>query len=579
MTLRFLFAKLFSSGKTFRAKPTTTSELARPRQKGSAFAALALAGLFFAGCAQVQPTQAPIQVELTADGQTLKLELPPGSTVQQALNQAGLTLNELDRTDPPAYTVLGDGAQVRLIRVQEEFEVEQVIIPFEQQTMRNESLPVEKEILIQPGKNGLQEITYRRVYEDGVEVSSEPIPVKAVIVEEPQPEIRMIGVQTPFAPIEIPGTLYYLRDGNVWKIEGNSANRSAVLTTGGLDGRVLSFSDDGSWLLFTRRSDEEGQINELWAANIGGTAEIEPGGGSSEQLAADLSVRNVTQFADFVPNSNNKIIFSTVEPRPTAPGWQANNDLQQLTFSPNGWTTQWITVVEPNAGGVYGWWGTDFLWGPDDRYLAYARADSVGIVDYRTGVLTSTLNILPLQTRRDWAWVPGITWGPDGKALYTIDHIAQEGSLNPEESQIFDLTAILLEAGPTLHMVSHIGMFAYPLASPMQEQPGGLDYELAFLQALFPDQSETSRYRLAVMDRDGSNRRVIFPDEEDPGMEPQQHWGDWSPAPLAADVLGSSGSDYALAVIYQGNLWIVNANTGEMVQITGDGLTTRAVWR
>ncbi len=62
-------------------------------------------------------------------------------------------------------------------------------------------------------------------------------------------------------------------------------------------------------------------------------------------------------------------------------------------------------------------------------------------------------------------------------------------------------------------------------------------------------------------------------------MEPQQHWGDWSPAPLAADVLGSSGSDYALAVIYQGNLWIVNANTGEMVQITGDGLTTRAVWR
>ena len=119
----------------------------------------------------------------------------------------------------PPYTVLSDGAQVRLIRVTEEFEVEQVTLPFERQTLRNESLPVEKEVLIQRGKNGLQEITYRRVFEDGVEVSSQPIPVNSVILEEPVPEIRMIGVQTPFSPVEIPGELYYLRDGNLWEIE------------------------------------------------------------------------------------------------------------------------------------------------------------------------------------------------------------------------------------------------------------------------------------------------------------------------------------------------------------------------
>jgi hypothetical protein len=222
---------------------------------------------------------------------------------------------------------------------------------------------------------------------------------------------------------------------------------------------------------------------------------------------------------------------------------------------------------------VYGWWGTDYLWGPDDQYLAYSRADSVGIVDYRTGTLTTTLNILPLQTHRDWAWTPGITWGPDGKAIFTIDHIAPEGAVNPEESQIFDLTAVLLDGGPTLHLVSQTGMFAYPLSSPLQQLDEGVDYQLAFLQAMFPNQSETSRYRVSIMDRDGSNRRSLFPPDDKPGIDPLKNWGDWSPAPL------KENGEYAIAVIYQGNLWIVPVGGGKPEQITGDGLTSRVIWK
>jgi hypothetical protein len=543
------------------------------------FILILLAVLISAGCNQAQATQDMIQVRLTADGQQLDLDVPAGSTVQQALNIAEIELNELDRTEPTVYTVLGDGSQVRVVRVTEEFDVEQVIIPFEQQTLRNESLPVEKEVLIQEGKTGVQEITYRRVFEDGVQVSNQPIPVKAVIVKEPVPEIRMIGVQTPLAPVDVPGTLYYLRDGNVWKIEGNTSNRTAALTLGDLDGRILSLSQDNRWLIFTRRSDQADQINSLWAADISGEGALDPGASQPDQEPIDLGVKNVTQFADFVPGPANKVIFSTVEPREAAPGWQANNDLNVLTFSDNGWTTKWTSVLDSNAGGVYGWWGTSFLWGPDNLHLAFTRADSAGIVNYQSGTMTTTLNILPLQTHRDWAWVPGITWGPDGKALYTIDHIAPAGSTNPEESQAFDLTAVLLDGGPTLHLVSQTGMFAYPLASPLQEQAGSVDYQIAFLQALFPDQSETSRYRVTIMDRDGSNRKTLFPPEDKPGMEPQQYWGAWSPAPLPGTPGGELGTDYALAVIQQGNLWIVSTSTGEAMQITGDGLTNRVIWR
>ncbi len=446
----------------------------------SALATL-LIGLFcvlmLTSCSQPRPAQTLIQVELAADGSKITLEVPSGSTVQQVLDQAGLKLGALDRTDPPVYSLLGEGAKVRLVRVSETFEVEQVAIPYEQQTLRNESLPVEKEVLIQKGKNGIQEITYRRVSEDGVQVSNQPIPVKSVIVEEPQPEIRMIGVQTPFAPVDIPGRLFYLRDGNVWMIEGNTANRKTVLTAGDLDGRVFSVSADGDWLLFTRKTDEEGQINGLWAAKI---PTFEAGLSEPSPDPVDLGVKNVVSFADWYPGSSTRVVFSTVEPRQAAPGWQANNDLQQLNFSSSGWTTKWTTVIEPNSGGVYGWWGTNFSWAPDGRSLAFARPDSVGIVDYRTGIMTTTLNILPLQTHADWAWVPGITWGPDGKAIYTLDHVAQSGAANPEESQAFDLTALLLDRGPTLHLVSQTGMFSYPLASPLQEQSGSVDYQVAY---------------------------------------------------------------------------------------------------
>jgi hypothetical protein len=503
------------------------------------------------------------------------IQLPAGSTVQQAIDQAGLSLNTLDRTEPAEYTILRQGANVHLIRVTEEFEIEQMIIPYEQQTLRNESLPVDKEVLIQKGKTGLQEITYRRIYEDGMEVTSGPVVVKSVIVEEPIPEIRMIGIQAPFSPVAIPGKFVYLRDGNVWIIEGNTGNRRAVLTTGDLDGRIFSLSSDGSWLLCTRRSGVEGRINDLWAANLNQDTtqqgEIIP---QEEQRMIDLNVSNVVHFADWVPGSNTKIIFSTVEPRAAPPGWQANNDLITLTFSTSGWTTKWITVLESNSGGVYGWWGTNFLWSVDGQNMAYTRPDSIGVVNFDEGIITSTLKITPLQTHSDWAWVPGITWGPDGNALYTVDHVAQPGAVSPEESQAFDLAAVLSGGGPSLHLVSQIGMFAYPLASPLQTQSTGeIDYQIAFLQAVFPEQSETSRYRLLVMDRDGSNRRLLFPPEESAGLEPQLNWGAWSPAPM------ETNGNYTIAVLYQGNLWLVDTINGEAIQVTGDGLTTRLIWR
>jgi hypothetical protein len=541
------------------------SQVYRP-QVGCLAVLLMLAMSLLQACSVTPAASQEITVHITADGQQISLRLPPASTVQQALEAASLKMGTLDRTEPPVYTVLTDGSGIRLIRVTESFEIKQEVIPFERQTLRNESLPKDQEIYLQKGQNGLQELTYRHVYEDGVETSAATI-VKRVTLQQPVPEIVMVGIQAPFVPFSLPGKLVYLRDGNAWLIEESTANRRAVVTSGDLDGRVLSLSDDGTWLLFTRKSQDGSQINELWAIDLS----------AQDSKPIDLGVRNVVHFADWVPGSHEKVVFSTVEPRTQAPGWQANNDLYALSFSPSGWVSKWKDkpVLEANSGGVYGWWGTDFAWAPNGSELAFSRPDGIGLLDFKTGELNKLWDIVPLQTRGDWAWVPGISWGPDGTALYTVNHVPPPGASAPEESPDFDLSAFPLSEKRPLSLVSQSGMFAYPLVSPQQDLPSGEKaYQVAFLQAIFPSQSDTSRYRLMVMDRDGSNQRELFPGQErSGGLEPQINWGAWSPAPMP-----DSGDD-AIALIYQGNLWVVDSVSGQAQQITGDGLTSRAVWK
>jgi hypothetical protein len=73
------------------------------------------------------------------------------------------------------------------------------------------------------------------------------------------------------------------------------------------------------------------------------------------------------------------------------------------------------------------------------------------------------------------------------------------------------------------------------------------------------------------MDRDGSNKRRLFPPEGSEGLQPQQLI--WS-----AGELRDTGN-HAVGLIYQQNFWIVDSITGEAWQITGDGLTSRIDWK
>ena len=159
--------------------------------------------------------------------------------------------------------------KLQISRIREEFEIEQIEIPFDQKRLPTELLPegVEQYDPLQKGHPGSREITYRIVYENGIEVSRTQI--KSVVIEEPQTQIILFGTQQKYSPLNVPGKLIYLSQGNAIMFDGNTANRIPIVNTGDLDGRVFSLSDDGEWLLFTRHDDSEDVINSLWAAQIG----------------------------------------------------------------------------------------------------------------------------------------------------------------------------------------------------------------------------------------------------------------------------------------------------------------------
>jgi hypothetical protein len=232
-----------------------------------------------------------------------------------------------------------------VIRVQEVFETEQVVVAFERQTLRSDTLSEGDSRLVQQGISGLQEITYRVRLEDGVEAARAV--VKTVGLRAAVPEILMVGAGGPQIPLPIAGKLVYLSAGNAWLLEGSTAARRPLVASGDLDGRIFKLSPSAEYLLFTRRSTKaaDQEINTLWA--------VSTRDGTQEPFS--LHASNIVHFADWIPGTNS-VAYSTVEPRAAAPGWQANNDLQRVSLA--GGPAR--VVLEPSAGGVYGWWGMSF---------------------------------------------------------------------------------------------------------------------------------------------------------------------------------------------------------------------------
>lgn len=543
----------------------------------AALALLALPVLLLAvGCVvpspdsiSVAPTAAvPIVVSLTIDGQTSELSTT-ATSVGGLLDEAGISLAPTDEVTPPVSTALTSLSprQVTIVRVSEQ--VESVIedIPFARQIVRSaEMSPNEPPKVLQTGQPGQQEVTYRIVSRDGQE--AERWRTTTNVLKAARNEVVLIGVGATAASATFEGLLAYIDDGRPVILDGSTDRARQLEIEGRLDGRVFQLSPDGRWLLYTvAAGDEEAAFgNSLWF--------IEAAGGSAPQ---PLGIDNVL-WAAWDPSQVQppRLAYTTARSTALPPGWEANNDLWLLEFPADETLISSPVRLIETYPATYGWWGGTFSWSSAGDRLAYAFADEIGLVAMPApGSLDAGATALlgadrtsfqplvaftPYDTRSDWAWVPGLSWSPDGTLLLYGMHAPAD----PLQADPFDLRYLGPdERGGLLREA--VGAWAFALWSPADAVGGS---RLALLQATDPADSLDSSYTLWLADADGSNAERLFPPEGEVSLfPPDQQFMAWGP------------DGARMAFIFDDTLHILSLLDGELYRAAGDDtVDSRPTW-
>jgi Tol biopolymer transport system component len=506
-----------------------------------AAAAIILTVAALAACASPQVAT----IFIVADGaqQTLTTS---AATVNQAINEAGISLGPLDRISPPSWTEITPDLRIVVVRGAEELIAEPQPVPYSRRIIHDEALPAGESRLIQAGKEGIEEFTYRILYEDGVEISRALI--KRTTTIAPIDEILVVGSQGSLPAADFTGALAYISNGNAWLMRENSSGRRPLTSEGGLDGHVFSLSRDGRTLLFSQAGavKDSPVFNSLWTITTTVKGEI----------PVPLGIENVL-WAEWSPGGD-AIAFATGERAAGALGWKAYNDLW-IASAPAFTPTQ---VLSPTANIYYPWWGTTYAWSPDGESMAYANAGEVGVVDIATGAQRKLVQFPPFDSHSAWVWVPGISWSPDSQLIATVVH-GHTGAGAPEESPLFDLWVLSADGSLVVPMARDVGMWAVPAWSEARE-PGAFDSHILFGTAENPSHSQLSLYELHIMDRDGSNRRKVFPPARQRGAE-------------TVDAAWSPGGD-AAAFVFQGDVYMVNLDSYQVWQLTAGGNSSHVRW-
>jgi len=501
--------------------------------------------LLLAACG---PGRLPEQVivSLTSDAETQELTLPQGSTVRDALREASITLAELDRVRPPETSLLISGMPITVTRVIETSEVITKTKSYPTQSFTDNALKPGENQIIQSGRNGEITVRYRVRYEDGRLVSR--VEVAQDETATPVPEIIRNGPSEDYDKVPLSGTLVYLSNNNAYVMRNSVGNRRALTTEGDLDAHVFSLSPDSRWLLYTRGNTST--LNSLWIVDTT-LAVPEP---------QALKINGVL-WADFSPDGKS-IAYSRAEPSPGLPGWKALNGLSILPFT-NGKPGKSKEIIKASASAPYAWWGANYAWAPDSNRLAYANTAEIGLIS-PTARITRTLpitNFAAYNTRSTWAWTPTLSWSPDGQFLATQLHSPSPTGEADEDSPAFDVAALQVSGTLQTPLAVGAGMWATPQwlgTTPANSQ-------IVFGMAETSYASDTSRYQLVLMDRDGSNRTVLFPPQGQTGIRGLPEF-DVSP------------DGRSVIVAYQGDLHWINLNTGVTRPLTADGSISLPRW-
>ncbi len=110
-------------------------------------------------------------VIISADGDTIRTRTQR-NIVSDVLGQEGVTLMGKDYSVPSPDTPLTEDMEVQVVRVREELEIEQQLIPFESKWVPDPEMRIDTQQLVQTGESGVIKSRYRVTYENGQEVNN-----------------------------------------------------------------------------------------------------------------------------------------------------------------------------------------------------------------------------------------------------------------------------------------------------------------------------------------------------------------------------------------------------------------------
>jgi TolB protein len=292
------------------------------------------------------------------------------------------------------------------------------------------------------------------------------------VIKTPTPS-GVVVVPTEAPGLEIPGTLVYAKDGNIWL---QSDGQARQLTDSGRDS-MPSFSEDGAAVLFVRTREAQGtwsvngelrryvmDVPSIMRVNVDGSGTtrvfdglVDPAGtlkwmGFIQGPVVSPDGRTIAMASDLPDPSRSDVTLKLLNPRNgriTDPALDQQPPLghQDPAWHPSGERLAYVRNDRDGAKGtprIYLYTletgrsravtAPGYLhpaWSPDGRYIAATRTSSFGtdvvILDAATGAE------LVRVTRDDDSWGP--VWSPAGDQLAYL-HVS---------GQVVDLRLVPLE--------------------------------------------------------------------------------------------------------------------------------------
>lgn len=135
-------------------------------------------------------TAFPVTVKV---GESIHQVQTPGGTVERLLADLGIELSALDKTTPSLDTLLQPGMDINVVRVSKTLVTEREPIPFGVLRWAEPKLEKGKTTVLRQGREGVKELIYEVVTENGKEVSRKLVAEK--VVQKPRDKIIGIGTK------------------------------------------------------------------------------------------------------------------------------------------------------------------------------------------------------------------------------------------------------------------------------------------------------------------------------------------------------------------------------------------------